>query len=65
MRVDAVRQVDEDAAFGPHGFVGGEQRAHAVEQRQGQRDAESTQEMTTAEEPVLGEDICHDAFPFP
>ena len=54
-RVDAVGQVDEDAAPGleRRGRRGRAQRHHAVKERQGQRDAEALERVPAGEQPVL------------
>ena len=52
-RVDAVGQVDEHAALRAHRSIGSEQRPHAIEQWQSQRDAETAEDLTAINEPAL------------
>lgn len=62
-RVDAIGKVDEHAAFGPLSSVAGEKGPHAIEERQGHRDARTSQQMPTADQPALGKDLSHDRSP--
>ena len=58
-RVHTVRQIDKDTAFGPFD-VGGVQRLHAVQQRERQRDTNSSQHVTSIHQPALSEELSHE-----
>ena len=49
---------------GPRRLVGSEQRPHAIEQRQCQRDTEASENVPTAQKPVLRENVGHGEFLF-